>query len=345
MIVLGIMSGTSLDGVDLALVDFTSEKLANYKLVKAITIPYSPEWTEKLKRARDLSGLELSLLNIELGKYFGEISRDFIAKSNLKPRIIASHGHTVFHQPQSNLTLQIGSLYEIASICAITTVGNFRAQDVAKGGEGAPLVPIGDELLFGNYDFCVNLGGISNYSYKESNSIKAKDITPCNIVVNNLCNQLGLPFDENGTIGEQGQVNNELLQALNNAPFYTSSQQSLGIELIEAEFLPLLEKSNLSVPDKLATFYEHIAGKIGCSLNIGKTLITGGGAKNKFLISRIKHYSKSEIIVPNEMLIDFKEAVIFALLGLLRVQNKTNVLSSVTGATSDSCSGDIVLHN
>lgn len=339
MKVVGLMSGTSLDGLDLVLVDFQSEK--EYKILQAQTLKYPTYWLNSLRDARGYGGLRLSQLNIDFGIYLGKCVNDF---TNEKIDLIASHGHTVFHQPNKALTLQIGSLQHIYSVTGVTTVGDFRTIDVAKGGQGAPLVPVGDDLLFGKYEYCLNLGGISNVSYTSNHGArKAFDVSPCNIVSNFLAERLGASFDANGDFALKGEVDYELLKELNNWSYY-QSPSSLGIEDIEQSFLPLLlEKSQLSVHTLLATYYLHLGMQIGGVLNNGRTLVTGGGAYNTFLINEIKKNSKSEIIVPDNQTIDFKEALIFALLGYLRLNGKTNVLASVTGASSDSCSGTIVI--
>ena len=341
MIVLGLMSGTSLDGLDFALVEFFEEG-RSFKLISSETIKYPKEWEEALRNARSFSGLELTELNVKYGKYTGRLVNKFIT-GKPKPDLISSHGHTIFHQPQKGFTLQIGNPIDIAVKTGIQTVGDFRAMDVSKGGEGAPLVPAGDEFLFNDYDYCVNLGGISNYSYTSNGVRKAKDISPCNIVSNHYSNILGKEFDENGVIGSKGVLNEALLNDLGQWDYY-SAGRSLGIEQLEESFFPLIDKYEISIEDKLRTYYEHIGQVIGGALNRegSSALFTGGGVKNSFLMNRIRCSSKSEIIIPDDDVVDFKEAIIFALLGYLRVQNQVNVLSSVTGATSDSCSGIVV---
>lgn len=260
-----------------------------------------------------------------------------------KPDLIASHGHTVFHQPKKGFTLQIGSLIDITVVTGIQTVGDFRAMDVSKGGEGAPLVPAGDEFLFSRYDYCVNLGGICNYSFSDHGVRKAKDLSPCNIISNSFMNELGFEFDDEGKEGAKGQVNQQLLEELASWDYYKNGR-SLGIEDLEENIFPIFAEYEIPIQDILRTYYEHIAQIIGGALNReGSTaLFTGGGVKNTFLIDRIRAYSQAEVIIPEDDLVDFKEAIIFALLGFLRVNNQTNILSSVTGANSDSCSGVVV---
>ena len=340
MVVLGLMSGTSLDGLDLALVRFSNEG-KSYELLAADTVSYPKDWESALKTARNLSGLELTALDVNYGKYLGKQINVFLNGKN-KPDLIASHGHTIFHQPHLGYTLQIGSLNEIALSTGIKTIGDFRTLDVTKGGQGAPLVPIGDQILFSEYEYCLNLGGISNYSCLSNGERIAKDLSPCNIISNLLANQVGLEFDRNGDLGRKGKVDEAFLSRLNAWSYYTEGA-SLGIEDLERDFIPMFEPSKLSVEDKLRTYYEHIGQIIGQSLKEeGITLVTGGGAKNSLLVDCIRKYAQSQIVIPNEDLIDFKEAIIFALLGYLRINNQVNILSSVTGASSDSCSGIIV---
>ena len=341
MVVLGLMSGTSLDGLDLALVRFFDGG-KKYELFSALTINYSQDWSFRLKESRKLSKNELKDLSLEYGSFIGQQVISFL-NGKEKPDLISSHGHTVFHQPENGITLQIGDLNEIASITGITTVGDFRRFDVLKGGQGAPLVPIGDHMLFSEYDYCVNLGGISNYSSVNEGKRIAKDISPCNIVSNILSGELGFEYDKNGDFGRVGKVQKSLLYKLNQWSYYMDGK-SLGVEDIENNFMPILDSYSCKVEDKLRTYYEHIGQVIGFCLKgkTSKALFTGGGVKNAFLMNCIDRYSDSEIVIPSKEIIDFKEALIFGLLGYLRIKNKINILSSVTGASSDSSSGDIV---
>lgn len=338
--ILGIMSGTSLDGIDLALVSIVFKAgRYSFEIRKSKTIKYSKEWEERLKKARFLSGVELTKLDVDFGRLIGFEAKGFCDEPI---DLIASHGHTVFHQPEVGVTLQIGSLNEIAVITGVKTIGDFRTMDVAKGGQGAPLVPIGDMLLFGENDYCINLGGISNISFDLDGERKAMDISPCNIVSNYFSNQVGLEFDENGDIGRSGKIDFSLLKMLSEWKFYRENISSLGVERIEKDFLPIFDEVKISTEDKLRTYYEHLGIVIGKELKKGKTLVTGGGVKNLMLLDCIKANSNSEVIVPSLQIVDFKEATIFAFLGFLRINNNINVLASATGAISDSCSGNVI---
>lgn len=341
MIVLGLMSGTSMDGLDLALVKLKNSG-TDFELLKAETVAYSLEWETSLQKARELTGRELTQLHISYGKFLGEQVNTFLTQAP-KPAIISSHGHTVFHQPNLGYTLQIGDLNEITQRTGIATVGDFRSLDVSKGGQGAPLAPIGDELLFSNYDYCINLGGISNYSYSQEGVRRAKDLSPCNIISNLIAKKLGYAFDEDGKLGGKGKVDRGLLEKLNNWRYYKSGK-SMGVEDLEHDYIPLFDSSSIPLEDQLMTYYEHLGQIIGGELikPDSTCLITGGGAKNKLLVQCIKKYAVSNITIPSSDLIDFKEAIIFSLMGYLRITKQTNILSSVTGAASNSSSGVIV---
>lgn len=336
------MSGTSADGLDMAYCEFkrTSNKW-NYRLEQAITIPYSSDWQNLLNNLINASGIELVKVHVELGKFIGKQVKQFIETYKLKVDFIASHGHTVFHQPQHHITYQIGSGAHIQAIVQKPVVCDFRMQDVALGGQGAPLVPVGDALLFSEYEYCLNIGGIANVSFEKNSQRVAHDICPANIVLNYLASRKGLPYDANGTLAQQGKPIPEILTQLNAIPFYKQSPpKSLGKEWVETFILPILSK-NYSIEDLSATFCEHIAQQVAQSCpQKGKMLVTGGGAYHLYLIEKIRQYAHwLEIIIPEKKIIDFKEALIFAFLGVLSARKEKNCWSSVTGAQRDSCSG------
>lgn len=344
--VIGLMSGSSLDGVDIAYVNFSHDnKRWFHQIVEYGNIPYPQYWKEVLSSAFNKSKEELSELDKEYGKYLGTVTKKFIEKYELEPKLIASHGHTIFHCPEKGYTLQIGDGQEIADITGITTINDFRSEDVSKGGQGAPLVPIGDRHLFADYQICLNIGGIANVSYENGNRRIAYDICIANQLLNYLANKLGYDYDKNGDFARRGKVDNNLLDILNDNIYYDKNgPKSLGREFFEEVQHKTLDSSELSVYDLLATATEHIAYQICHSTNHlekGRMLISGGGAKNDFLVERIKSMSKHEIIIPETEIIDYKEALIFAFLGALKTEGRINVLSSVTGAVSDSSSGKI----
>jgi anhydro-N-acetylmuramic acid kinase len=343
--VIGVMSGTSLDGVDLAYIAFNKKDHWTYQILHSETVAYSAEWVDKLKNALHFSTSDLEALNVSYTKLLASIIADFISKHQLVAiDAVCSHGHTILHQPYNGFTLQIGNLPLLRGIIPYTIVCDFRVQDVALGGQGAPLVPIGDELLFSEYDYCLNLGGFSNISFHENGRRIAFDISPVNTVLNYYASQLGLPYDDGGTIAKTGIIHADLLDQLNGLDFYARSYpKSLGMEFVQEIIFPLLHSYTISVPDVLATFVEHIAVQVAavCQPN-AKLLITGGGAYHAFLIDRLAHHLPSvQISIPDDKTIQFKEALIFALLGVLRLRNEINVLASVTGAQRDHSSGQI----
>ncbi len=341
---IGLMSGTSLDGLDLVAVEFwQSAEKWNFNIVSAKTISYSNEWLNWLSNAPTLSGEKLIELNTNYGRFLGNETLRFIREINFQPDLIASHGHTVFHQPDLGFTFQIGNGADIAAITSITTVSDFRTGDVALGGQGAPLVPIGDKLLFSEFDYCLNLGGFANISFEENNNRVAFDICPVNFILNHFAEKQGLQYDKNGELGRKGKVEIKLLEKLNQINFYKKiPPKSLGREWVENEFFPILDSFPISDSDKLRTVYEHIAIQLSRQGKGGsKMLVTGGGAFNTFLIERLKSFSEVEIKIPSNEIVNFKEALIFAFLGVLKICGEINCLSSVTGAKIDSSSGMI----
>lgn len=343
---IGLMSGTSLDGLDIAYCEFrVSNNKWEWDILKADTLRYNQVWVRLLREAHTLDGLGLSLLHTSYGHWIGQTVAKFIRDHKLRPQLIASHGHTVFHSPADRMTLQIGSGAAIASETRVLTVSDFRSLNIALGGQGAPLVPIGDLLLFGNYDACVNIGGFANISIGSQTKRTAYDICPANFVLNFLSNKLGYPFDPEGILATKGKVDNKLLMELEQLEFYKKpGPKSLGREWVEQVVLPILEQSDTEPEDQIATFTHHIASQIAQCLpsnNDTKAIFTGGGTHNTYLMSLIKDKACCEIVIPDDKVIDFKEALIFALLGTLRLEGLNNCLSDATGACCD-CSGGAV---
>ena len=337
------MSGTSLDGLDICYSKFIKTKSNwDFQILTSETIPYSSEWEHALKNAIHLPSEELLKLDVDYGFYLGEKTSEFISKHKIiNLDLIASHGHTVFHQPKNKFTLQIGDGRAIKSKINKTVIYDFRSQDVILGGNGAPLVPIGDELLFSNFDACLNLGGFSNISLKRNGKRIAFDICPVNIILNDLALKLGKKFDDNGDLARTGLIDYELLDQLNQLKFYQEkAPKSLGIEWINEEVLPLIKTQKTE--DLLASFTEHSAvqiAKILDEFDVKNIFITGGGTYNNYLIEKIKAKTKTEIQIPKKEIIEYKEALIFAFMGVLRSLNLDNVLSSATGSQNDHCSG------
>lgn len=348
--VIGLMSGTSLDGLDIAHCRFTSDANSwSYEIIQAETIAYTAEWKQKLSTAETLDALSFQQLHVEYGFFLGQRVSDFIIKYSTRADFVSSHGHTIFHQPDKRLTVQIGSGSSIASKCKLPVVCDFRVMDVALGGQGAPLVPVGDRFLFSGFDFCLNLGGFANVSYEYGKKRIAYDICPVNMVMNTLCERMGKQYDEDGNIAREGMISHYLLTELNQLDFYKvapNTPKSLGKEWVTQLIDPLLDLYEVAEEDVLRTFCEHIAFQIAKALNDkpkGKLLITGGGAYNTFLVECIRQHVIHEVIIPDKKTIEFKEALIFAFLGVLRMRNEINCLKSVTGAFTDSCCG--VVHS
>ena len=345
---IGVMSGTSLDGIDLAWCHFSKNGNGkwDYRIDKAVTVSYDEALRERLSNATSplFSALEYAKLNNEVGEAIAEAVNGWLGDGP-RPDFLASHGHTIFHQPEIGLTTQIGNGAVIAACTGIPTVCDFRTKDVALGGQGAPLVPIGDELLFGEYDACLNLGGIANISYRANGQRIAYDICPCNMALNPIANRNHQPYDRNGEMAASGQVCPELLRELNNLEYYRrQSPKSLGKEWYENCFFATLIQylNRISDADMARTVVEHIAVQIGASVpeSARTMLVTGGGAHHSFLIQQIQNQRDSlDIIVPDNRIVDYKEALVFAFLGLLRLIGENNCLRSVTGAREDCCGG------
>ncbi len=341
--IIGLMSGTSLDGLDIAYCKFSFENEKwNYKILASKTYDYSSIWKNRLQNVENESALDFIKTDTELGIYFGKKTNDFITHFNIsKDNIdaISSHGHTIFHQPKLGFTTQIGSGAQIFSTTNIRTINDFRSIDVALKGQGAPLVPIGDLLLFRKYEHCLNLGGIANISTKNKGGMIAKDITYANMIGNFLCLELNIPYDDKGLIAKSGNIDTELLLFFNNL---TKKTKSLGKELFTEIIVPRLNSTKISTADKLCTLAHHLASKISKNVKAEEDLlITGGGAYNDFWVTLIKEKTRANITIPNKTTIEFKEALIFAFLGVLKLQNKVNCLKSVTGATRDNIGGVI----
>lgn len=344
--VIGVMSGTSLDGMDIAYCEFTEQDGKwHYEIIFAETIPYNDLWKKTLANIEKGSALEFAEVHNKYGHLTGELVAGFISRYTLSADFISSHGHTIFHQPENKFTFQIGSGAAIAAECGLPVVCDFRTVDVALGGQGAPLVPVGDRLLFSEYDFCLNLGGFANISLDSNGSLIAFDICPVNIVLNRLVSLSGKEYDANGDIASVGKENPSLISELNSLDFYKlQPPKSLGKEWVLKFFNTIIDKYNIPVQDKLRSVCSHIAVQVSRAESPfagNKMLVTGGGAYNTFLISLLKKHCKSEIIIPDKKTIEFKEALIFAFLGTLRITGRINCFSSATGAVKDNIGGAV----
>lgn len=349
--VIGIMSGTSLDGVDLCFVKFKKENDKYlFEIQASESFPYSNEWQQKLKNAFNDDKVQLEKLNVEYGEFLGTLTKLFIEKYKLSNQVdlVCSHGHTIFHKPAEGITVQIGNGNALAQFCGIQVINDFRIKDVQLGGQGAPLVPIGDQLLFGEYESCLNLGGIANISFNQHGKRIAFDICPANLPLNKIVqDSFQIPFDKNGAKAASGKLIPDLLAELNSLDFYLKSPpKSLGLEWLIDSFYPILEKyAELPREDVLRTLVDHQTSQIiqvVNQANLTNCLITGGGALNQFFINQLKSKSHCDFQIPSTEIIEFKEALIFAFLGYLNLNHIVNTLSSVTGAKNDSIGG--ILH-
>lgn len=343
------MSGTSLDGLDIALCNFEIKgDKWHYSIEKGKTYTYDANWKKRLSTIENDTALNFIKTDTDLGIHFGSKVNEFITEFNIDTNTvhaIASHGHTIFHQPHLGFSTQIGNGAQLCATTKIKTITDFRSLDVALGGQGAPLVPIGDQLLFDKYDYCLNIGGIANISSQKGQTRIAKDITFANMIGNYICQKIGLDFDDNGKIAESGNLDSDLLSFLNEIVNQTTKENSsLGKETFTKYIKPYIDNIKISTEDQLHTLAHHISNKIAENIEKRSSiLITGGGAFNNFWINLIKEKTQAQITIPNKKLIEFKEALIFAFLGVLRLEKQTNTLASVTGASRDNIGGCIYI--
>lgn len=349
--VVGIMSGTSMDGLDIAHCDLTPQENGkwSYKINAAKTVAYNDLWRLRLSKLRNQNALNVYKTDRYFGEYIGELINEFLNETGLDADLIGSHGHTIFHQPENNISYQVGSASAISGVTGLPTVANFRAMDVVKFGEGAPISGIGDRLLFSEFDMCLNLGGFANISAEVDGKAVAYDVCPCNILLNRVAREFGKEYDEDGKIAEQGNIDYDLLSDLNSIGYYSDSYpKSLGREWINENFWFRVRESEANKEDRMKTLVDHIAQQVGENIedlakdsSATRVYVTGGGAYNNSLIDHLRTHTDAEIIVPENDVVEYKEALIFALLATLRVQNKTNILNSFTGAETDSVAGDL----
>lgn len=348
--VIGLMSGTSLDGLDIAYVEFKLLKGKwTFSTLTAETLPYSKNWRESLANAHNASAADLMMLHTHYGAYLGDACKKFITKNKLsRIDFIASHGHTIFHQPEKKFTFQLGDGNAIHAHAGVPVISDFRSLDVALDGQGAPLVPVGDKILFQTYDVCVNLGGIANISRDEGRTRTAYDVCFCNMAFNYLMASVGKTFDKNGETAARGKVSDPMLKQLRQiyAPL-KRKRVSLGREIFETRIKKLLDDESVSIEDKLATCVESAAIEIVEAIvrpRVATVLFTGGGVYNAFLMARILEHcgDRAELVIPEDEVVKFKEALIFGFLGVLRFLGKTNTFRSVTGATRDSSGGVMI---
>ena len=351
--VLGLMSGTSLDGLDLCYcqVSKNKDKWA-FKILETKSTSYSGDMQSELKDSIYLKADELLNFHNTYGTWLGQQAKQFISEKRLEVDFISSHGHTTHHQPENGLTFQIGSGQHLANESGHMVICDFRTNDIALGGQGAPLVPIGDQLFFGEYDFCLNLGGISNISLEQKGKRIAYDIGLANMILNYITRKIGLDYDEGGVLARSGSINQNMLDRLNGLKYYLLPHpKSIGYEWFVEEVVPIVDITDDTTENLLHTSIHHICEKVTQQIKLnnqkeGSSLfVTGGGALNDFLVELLqkKLGENTKVIVPEKELIEFKEAVVFALMGALRMEREINVLKSVTGAKRDSSSGVLYL--
>lgn len=355
--VLGIMTGSSLDGVDLAYCILREDQQRwSYEIVNAECVPFPPLWKQRLLNLVLQNAVNYLKADAHFGHFLGETARKFIDEHQLENRLdfIASHGQTIFHQPENQMTSQIGDGAAIVAETGFPVICNFRTTDVALGGQGAPMAPIIDRLFFPDYAFCLNLGGIANISVKRDGRMIGYDICGANMVLNMLCSSVGLDMDKDGEIARSGTVNLQLMDELNTQWYYDKPYpKTIGGGWVTKVFLPVFRKYRLKLEDALCTATEHIAQQISKDIkkiyvNEGielrdddAVLVTGGGVFNKFLLERINHHVPISVVVADPQTSKFKEALLVALMGVLRLRGEVNMLASVTGAREDSCGGVI----
>jgi anhydro-N-acetylmuramic acid kinase len=347
--VIGVMSGTSLDGLDIASCEFhKTGKHWSFLIQHASLTPYPARFRQRLSDANRTSAQDLMTLDADLGKFIGKACHKFIQTNGVRPDFIASHGHTIFHQPHRGFTTQVGNGNAIHAAAGVPVICDFRSLDVMLGGQGAPLVPAGDRSLFADHDICLNMGGIANLSADVNGERKAFDICFCNMALNYLMNMTGKEFDKGGALSSTGEVNGRLLSDLQKIyRKWRTKRPSLGREQFDQFLKPLLDNKKIAMKDKLATATESAAMEIIAAAETmkGKSMLcTGGGTFNSFLVSRILHHAGDNIsiVIPEDDVVKFKEALVFAFLGILRFRGEMNCLRSVTGATRDSSAGVMI---
>jgi anhydro-N-acetylmuramic acid kinase len=351
---IGLMSGSSLDGLDIVFAEFQEQGGQwSYELIQAGCLPYPEKWKVRLSGATGLSARDYLLLHSEYGHYTGQQVNAFIEQHQLhyKVAVIGSHGHTTYHLPNQQMTAQLGDGSAIAAVTQLPVVSDLRALDVAFGGQGAPIVPIGEKFLFNGYDYFLNIGGIANIS-AHMEAYVAFDICPANRVLNLLAAEAGKEMDEGGAIAASGTIHHGLLGQLNALDYYRQPwPKSLANDFGTDTIYPLIKAAGLSLPDALCTFTEHIAMQTAEAVvalqeinkkENARLLVTGGGAFNDHLLLRLDtHLSQLGVttVLPDSTLVNYKEALIMAFIGVLRWRQEYNVLASVTGATRNSIGG------
>lgn len=351
------MSGSSLDGLDIAYCQFYFTDKWTYTLLKSKTATLG-NWESQLKNATQLNEQELEQLSIDFAKYLAKEVQIFIQENQISEiDAVVSHGHTIYHYPEKGVTCQIGDGQTLANLLELKVINNLRQKDMDASGQGAPIVPIGDLHLFANYPICLNIGGIANLSIKLQNKMIAFDVCIANQVLNHYANKLGLDYDDKGDIARKGKINQTVLEKLNQLDFYKKAYPKSLDNSFKNELIFLINSMEINTENALATYVEHIGIQLYLSIieiakqymiplsENTKMLITGGGAFNQFLVERIQEHLKVPIVIPDETIVNYKEAIVMAFIGVLKLRNEVNVLASVTGAQEDTVCGDVFLNN
>jgi len=349
---IGGMSGTSLDGVDLSYCRYytQSDVKWQFELIDAQTYPYPEKLKTEIEHLIKNYNDNHTDLDKRLGAFYSSLIQQFVDEFNIEQiDFVANHGQTVYHNPTKQKTVQIGCGETIAQQTQLQTINNFRINDVALGGQGAPLVPIGDWHFFNTYRYCINLGGICNITVQNSKEVlTAFDISPCNVLLNHYAQQLNVAFDEDGLLARKGNLNKALFEKLNALAYYsTQAPKSLDAQFSKVDCIPLIDTFNLSREDVLCTLCHHYAYQIGLVIETysqsedEQMLLSGGGAFNGFLTDLIQEKCNVKVHIPDKKIIEFKEAIVFGLLGVLKLENEVNCLKIVTGASMDNVGGEV----
>ena len=355
---LGLMSGSSLDGLDLAWCRFridagSGSLVEEWECLKADTIAFPDEWTARLRSLPGAGARELALAHADFGTWLGARCRDFMDRYTCKPQFIASHGHTIFHWPDQGVSLQLGSGAHIAAEAGLPVICDFRTGDVALGGQGAPFAPLADRYLFPGYEYYLNIGGIANISFQKAGRWTGFDLGPANQVFNALAHERGLAYDAGGQLAARGQLHYPILEKLQSLPYYAAPPpKSLDNGWVREKVLPLFADRSVPLEDRLHTAVEHLALQTAAAVQVPgpgvRMLASGGGAYNDYLLRRIAHHIsrrgiETEIVVPGPLVTAFKEAILIALMGALRLAGLPNCMREVTGARKDAIGGAVYL--
>lgn len=350
--VIATMSGSSLDGLDIAYAHIQLDPEPAFRIVAADTFAYTDAELQVL-RTVSRTGTHA---DDQTDQWFGAVSAAYISaflrQLGYPPvDLVASHGHTTLHKPSLGISQQIGDPQVMANALRLPVIARFRQADVDAGGQGAPLVPLCDQLFFSEYDACLNIGGIANISFETPQGRVGFDICGANQILNFFAEQAGWPYDAEGEMAAAGEMDPALFDQLNAVPFLAAPYpKSLDNHFVHRAFIEPLQRAPLMLNDKLATAAHHIAYQIARvieqqpgrrALADYRLLVTGGGAFNRHLIRLIRDHARIQVQLPDTIIIQYKEALAMALMGVLRFQNRSNFLPSVTGASA-AVSGGVI---